>query len=119
PDLDALIAYLGAMRAPTRVGAAEDPTRTDLARRGKALFMSPQQGCATCHADGGTDGTAHDVKSGNVIEASLKFDTPSLRYSGGTAPYFHDGRYATLEELLRASDGKMGHTAGLSPEDLK
>ena len=51
------------------------------------------QGCATCLVDGGNDGAAHDVQSGNVIEASLKFDTPWLRYSRGTAPYFQNFRY--------------------------
>jgi hypothetical protein len=25
----------------------------------------------------------------------------------GTAPYFHDGRYATLDELLSARDQRM------------
>src|SRR6185436_7284957 len=80
----------------------------------------PQQGCATCHeGGGGTDQAAHDVKSGDIDEASLKFDTPSLRYVGVTAPYFHDGRYSTLDELLVASDGKMGHTAGLSTDDRR
>ena len=116
-DFDALIAYLLAMRAPTRRGAPEDPALAELALRGKELFVSPRQGCATCHADGGTDHAAYDVRSGNIIEASLRFDTPSLRYVANTAPYFHDGRYATLEELLVASDGKMGHTAGLSRDD--
>jgi cytochrome c peroxidase len=34
-------------------------------------------------------------------------DTPSLRFVSGTAPYFHDGRHATLADLLRAAEGKM------------
>ncbi len=29
-----------------------------------------------------------------------KFKTPSLRNIGLTAPYMHDGRFATLEEVL-------------------
>ena len=67
---------------------------------------------------GGTDGAAHDVKSGDVIESSLSFDTPSLRFVGGTAPYFHDGRYPTLEALLEHTDGTMGHTIALPRADL-
>jgi cytochrome c peroxidase len=117
-DFDALIAYLGAMRAPTPAGANLDPARAELALRGKELFASERQGCMTCHLDGGTDRAPHDVQSGNVDETSLKFDTPSLRFVSGTAPYFHDGRYRTLEEVLEASDGRMGHTSRLSRDDL-
>ena len=45
------------------------------------------------------------------------FDTPSLRFVGGTAPYFHDGRFATLEDLLMNPGGRMGHTLHLSRRD--
>jgi cytochrome c peroxidase len=41
-------------------------------------------------------------------------DTPSLRDVGRTAPYFHDGRYLTLEALLADKDSRMGATASLS-----
>lgn len=61
---------------------------------------------------------AHDVKSGDVIEASLRFDTPSLRFVSETAPYFHDGRSRSLEEVMEHSDGSMGHTMHLSRPDL-
>ena len=47
-----------------------------------------------------------------------KFDTPSLRFVSGSAPYFHDGRYKDLHTLLTKSDGKMGHTKQLSPDEL-
>jgi hypothetical protein len=118
PDFDALIAYLGTMRGPTLAGAPASAEQAGLAARGRELFDDPRQGCAACHLDGGTDRTAHDVKSGKVIERSLKFDTPSLRFVGGTAPYFHDGRYPTLLELLEKSDGTMGHSIHLSRRDL-
>jgi DNA-binding beta-propeller fold protein YncE len=117
-DLDALLAYVSAMRPPSLEGAAEDAGHAALAAEGRAVFLDPAVGCARCHLDGGTDQAAHDVKSGNVVEASVRFDTPSLRFVGGTAPYFHDGRYATLEELLEKSDGRMGHTQNLSRADL-
>ncbi|APR75606.1 Hypothetical protein A7982_00952 [Minicystis rosea] len=35
----------------------------------------------------------------------------------GTAPYFHDGRAATLEELIDENADRMGHTSHLSRED--
>jgi cytochrome c peroxidase len=47
-----------------------------------------------------------------------KFDTPSLKGVGGTGPWFHDGRYKNLHDLLVKSDGAMGHTKHLSKDDL-
>jgi hypothetical protein len=117
-DFDGLVAYLAAMTPPSTTGALRDPARAALAARGREVFLEGAQGCSTCHLGGGTDKTAHDVKSGNVDETSIKFDTPSLRFVGGTAPYFHDGRYTSLEDLLERSDGKMGHTIGLPRPDL-
>jgi mono/diheme cytochrome c family protein len=114
-EIDALIAYVGAIAAPP--GIAGDAA---LVRRGAALFASDQAGCASCHAGGGafTDGAPHDVGSRAQADKDEKFDTPSLRFVGGTAPYFHDGRYPTLRDVLRHADGSMGHTAHLSGADL-
>ncbi|MDI1479505.1 c-type cytochrome [Polyangium sp. y55x31] len=113
-DLDALIAYLKVMPAPVRV--EPDETRRALVTRGRELFADPRQGCATCHPGGGTDRAAYDVARSPY---RIPFDTPSLRFVGGTAPYFHDGRYATLGDLLRGVDGTMGHTGSLSDEELR
>jgi hypothetical protein len=117
-DLDALLAYLGALRAPSLADAPTDAARSALVTKGRALFLEPMQGCSTCHLGAGTDKAAHDVKSGNVAEASVRFDTPSLRFIAGTAPYFHDGRFRSLEDVLEHSDGSMGHTMRLSRPEL-
>jgi len=47
------------------------------------------------------------------------FNTPSLRNVGISAPYFQDGRFATLEDALAATadQGKMGDTRGLSASE--
>ena len=58
----------------------------------------------------------HEVGSATVADVKRQFLAPSLRFVGGSAPYFHDGRYATLEELLRKND-KMGDTKSLSADD--
>jgi mono/diheme cytochrome c family protein len=113
-DLDALIAYLKVMPAPSP--ASLDDERRRLALRGQALFEDSRQGCAACHMGGGTDGAAHEVARSPF---KIPFDTPSLRFVGGTAPYYHDGRYPTLAELLRGADGAMGHTGALSDEELR
>ncbi|MEP7124783.1 MAG: cytochrome C peroxidase [Byssovorax sp.] len=117
-DLDALIAYLGAIRAPSLTATPGGTERRALVDRGRGIFQEPAQGCATCHFGAGTDKIAHDVKTGNIDETSLRFDTPSLRYVSGTAPYFHDGRFKSLEDVMEHSDGTMGHTMHLSRPDL-
>ncbi len=118
-EIDALTAYVEGMRGPTLAGAAIDPARAALVERGSALFRDSTQGCAACHLGAsGTDASIHDVGSALGADRGALFDTPSLRFIGGTAPYFHDGRYATLEALLAGSDGKMGHTLQLSRRDV-
>lgn len=117
--MDALVAYCMAMKAPPRatLAAVEDHALVD---EGRDLFESASTGCSSCHmADGTfTDGNRHNVGSKAKGDPGRKFDTPSLRFLSGTAPYFHDGRYPTLRALLLGSDGKMGHTRQLSPHQM-
>jgi cytochrome c peroxidase len=96
---------------------ADDP---QLVARGKEIFASKQAGCATCHS--GTtysDNKIHDVKSKREMDRAPSFNTPSLRFLSGRAPYYHDGRFKTLSDLLKATDGAMGHTKHLLPGDIK
>jgi DNA-binding beta-propeller fold protein YncE/mono/diheme cytochrome c family protein len=123
-SMDALVAYCMHMDEPPRAAekeAAAAPAEADtLVAEGRDLFESSSTGCASCHMSDGTftDGNRHDVKSKAKGDPHRRFDTPSLRFVSGTAPYFHDGRYTTLRALLVGSDGKMGHTARLSPQQL-
>ena len=95
------------------------PRHATLVARGKQLFDDEQQGCATCHMGGrGVDRTLHDVGSTANADNLSKYDTPSLRFISGTAPYFHDGRYDTLDALLKADDNRMGHMMHLPPKDV-
>ncbi len=98
-------------RARTLLGPR---ARGPLEERGRLIFGSAKVGCAECHHDGGERGDRmrHDVGTGG------SFDTPTLRFAGGTAPYMHDGRYATLRELLVRTDGKMGRTGQLREPDV-
>jgi len=116
-DKEALVAYLRSMRPPP---ATRPLPGNEAVERGLAIFQSEQAGCASCHgADGDMpDGSQHDVKSRAQADVQVKFDTPSLRFVGGSAPYFHDGRYPDLRTLLLKSDGKMGHTKHLAPSEL-
>jgi cytochrome c peroxidase len=57
------------------------------------------------------------VSSNVAADSDPKFDTPSLRFLNGRAPYFHDGRYATLRDLVDSKTDKMGKTSHLSAEE--
>jgi len=116
-ELEGLVAYVSTMRPPV---AQQDAHASDpKVARGAAIFASKETGCSTCHS-GATfsDGATHDVKSKTDSDRGTKFKTPTLHFVGGTGPYFHDGRYKTLHDLLRDVDGKMGHTKHLSEPDL-
>ena len=48
-----------------------------------------------------------------------KFSTPSLRNVALTAPYMHDGRFQTLEEVIAHYDHNLRRTATLDPNLAK
>ena len=113
-DLDALATYITRMKAPV---VTADPEKAAAIAKGRELFHAPTQGCGECHAEGGSDKGKHNVGSGRELEARLSFDTPSLWAIAGSAPYFHDGRYASLDELLAKGDDRMGHAKHLNAEE--
>jgi cytochrome c peroxidase len=88
-------------------------TLTDSELKGYNLFYSEQADCFHCHAGAlTTDLAFHNngldtipVDNGleyvtNKTTDRGKFKTPSLRNISYTAPYMHDGRFATLDEVL-------------------
>lgn len=119
----------------------------DAQKRGWDLFRG-KASCTTCHAgENFSDGAYHDVglaydESGALIEGAdvgrgkpsgseadnYKFRTPTLRNVTKTAPYFHDGRAASLEEVVRFMVGggnqkaptidKNMRNTGLSDEEI-
>jgi hypothetical protein len=78
------------------------------------------EGTAPCHVPGSdgafTDKMRHDVGSQSLTDVSKELDTPSLRFVGGTAPYFHDGHYVSDDgtRMVRAGERyaivRPGHT---------
>ena len=92
---------------------------TAAVERGKAIFQSEAAGCGGCHVldQGTSDHRVHDVASRSKLDDSASFRTPPLLFVGETAPYFHDGRYATLEALLDDNLDRMGSTSQLSRDD--
>jgi cytochrome c peroxidase len=88
----------------------------DSERRGEVLFMKPfpndpTMSCATCHMPSAAfvDHQQHDVGSGGL------FKTPTLMNADFNAPYFHDGRYDTYEQVIAHFDRVFG--LGYSEQD--
>jgi cytochrome c peroxidase len=83
---------------------------------GKALFTDQFKGdCTHCHSLGSTF-TNYDFKNNGLEDIAIdsgryyvtklpsdigKFKTPTLRNIELTAPYMHDGRFATLEAVMQ------------------
>jgi len=121
PEEDALAvdAYLKSL-TQTPSPWLVDGKLSKAASRGEKIFKSI--GCANCHpAPLYTDLEQYNVGSGTGPDAGKSFDVPSLREVWRTAPYLHDGRAATIREVLR----EKGHgrilekTSGLSEKQLQ
>ncbi len=108
-----LVAYLQHMESP--MVPERDP---ELAQRGRELFTEGQR-CSSCHPLAGqtTDAEVHDLGSPHKADRLLSFNTPTLRFVGRSAPYYHDGRYASLDALLADPGSGMGTHAELELDD--
>jgi cytochrome c peroxidase len=79
---------------------------TASAKRGMALFFEPRLGCAQCHFGLNLAGPAAVVGKPRPVPLFAdtgtqgRFKVPGLRNVALTAPYMHDGRFATLEEVI-------------------
>jgi cytochrome c553/DNA-binding beta-propeller fold protein YncE len=118
-DLSALIDYVSTMTPPIATVAMTPIDRQKLVERGRTLFESAETGCGTCHDQGRgfSDGMRHSVTAKRADKEGDAFDTPSLHFVSGTAPYFHDGRYKTLDDVLTAPDHAMGTSTHLGRPD--
>ncbi|MBM3643170.1 MAG: c-type cytochrome [Alphaproteobacteria bacterium] len=98
--LEALAAYVKSLPpGPAPFLNAEGPPRDTApadVKRGFAVF-SGKGGCMTCHVP-----AAYDKKDPEDVGSGGAFKVPSLRSVSRTGPWFHDGRYATLEATVDA-----------------
>jgi YVTN family beta-propeller protein len=98
----AIDAYLQSLR-PVPSPHLLDGRLSPAAERGRALFEGQRAGCRQCHPlPLYTDLRAHDVGSRGRDDHGSRFYTPTLVEVWRTAPYLHDGRYATVKDLLVA-----------------
>ena len=118
--LDAIVAYIQEIdflpnpKLGARGRLNESASETE--RRGEALFSKPfprdpNLSCAGCHLPAGAfvDHLQHDVGSGGL------FKTPTLLNANFNAPYFHDGRYDDLDQVVDHFDREFG--LALSAQD--
>jgi YVTN family beta-propeller protein len=114
-QLTDLVAFLHSLRAPRpwaaagRVGGRD----TGAVARGKRIFerstrkdgtpIPPSGRCITCHPPPlYTSRTRADVGTRGPRDDTGLFDVPHLIGIGSKAPYLHDGRALTLEEIWTA-----------------
>jgi hypothetical protein len=116
-DLDAVFAYLGSLPPVPLADVPSDPD----ALRGAQVFASERAKCITCHEpeNGFTDNKPHVLGYG---ELSV---TPSLLGAGKRTRLFHDGRYASFEDLLEPTFvdydffAAMGGIPKLTPDERR
>ncbi len=113
-------------------------TLTAEEQRGFELFMTEsdprtgQTGADCFHCHGGPLFTDHQFHNNGLLTGDPgrarvtgqpsdqgKFVTPSLRNIALTAPYMHDGRFATLEEVITHYSTGIHRTASLDPNLAK
>ncbi|WP_334057401.1 cytochrome-c peroxidase [Polaribacter sp. P097] len=104
--------------AQTNNQNANFPNFTASENLGKNLFFSNRTRCSDCHD---TNAFVGDRARNNGLDAVLtdegrndgEFKVPSLRNIELTAPFMHDGRFSTLEEVIEHYNSGVQNSADL------
>lgn len=118
--LDALVTYVREIsflpNGKLAAGGRLTGKASDAARRGEGLFNKPfrsnaSMSCASCHQQTSAfvDHQVHDVGTGGL------FKTPTLINADFNAPYFHDGRFDSYDQVVGYFDRHFD--LGLSDKD--
>ena len=116
-NADAITSYIESLK-PLPSPHLANGKLSAAALRGREVFT--EAGCSECHS--GEYFTARKTKNvGTYVPGDHRksFDIPSLREVWRTAPYLHDGRAATIREVITRFNpaGKHGETSGLTDEE--
>ncbi|MCP5110011.1 MAG: cell surface protein, partial [bacterium] len=129
PDEDIANAIGAYLRSLTPVPGP----RTDepAIERGRKLFFSASVGCVACHPPPlYTDNKLHDTGTHGPLDFTTghnrervpqrEFKTPTLIEVWRTAPYLHDGRSATIKEVITEGNhrDRRGKTSHLSKDQV-
>jgi cytochrome c peroxidase len=89
--------------------------------RGRALFMGGPGvgvGCAGCHAPPTFALTPNSLSNGLDAGETRIFKSPSLKNVAVGGPFMHDGRFATLEEVVQHYDSGVQPGPAVDPRLL-
>lgn len=135
-ELNALVAFINSLEPPRNRLQTPDGRLTPAQARGKAIYerthtrtgepIPERNRCVACHAlPRTTNLLKEDVGTTSPFdqspwESGRSFDTPQLQGLALSAPYLHDGRAMTLEEIwtLYSPDDTHGVTSDLGKEGL-
>lgn len=118
-DAVAIDTYLKSLK-PVPSPYLEGGKLSEAALRGKEIFT--QASCAACHPEPlYTDLKLHELGFARGMDEGKPVDTPTLIEVWRTAPYLHDGRAATLKDVLTTynPDNRHGNTKGLDEQALQ
>lgn len=113
--IDRYLESLAPVPSPYLIDGKPRPAAT----RGEQIFHSA--GCASCHSGSlYTNGRLYDVGTASGLDSAETFDTPTLVEVWRTAPYLHDGRAATMKDVLTVCNphDRHGNTSRLTEEQL-
>ncbi len=116
-DAVAIDTYLKSLK-PVPSPYLEGGALSESALRGKEIFS---QSCATCHPEPlYTDLKLHALGFTKGLDEGKAVDTPTLVEVWRTAPYLHDGRAATLRDVLTVHNpgDRHGKTSHLEEQQL-
>jgi cytochrome c peroxidase len=115
--LRSLISYRARFDEAFHMGVPRETVLTDEELRGQGVFT---QSCVFCHKD-----TVHtvedvfndglDILSEDPGAGTGRFRTSSLRNIAASAPYMHDGRFATLSEVIEHYSSGIKAAPALGP----
>ncbi|MFC2075682.1 hypothetical protein ACFLT7_01240 [candidate division KSB1 bacterium] len=128
PDgVQAIVKFIESQPFPRSRFKSKDGKLTAAQRRGKQIFERSYDSkgnyipvanrCVTCHAyPYGTDRMKHDVGTWNYFDTEEEFDTPQLNDLLAKAPFLHDGRTHSLEEIwtVFSTDDTHGITGDMN-----
>lgn len=110
--------YYKKMKAVQSPALNRDGTMTESAKRGEFIFA--KAACTACHyGPYYSDLQMYDVKTTYGQDSGRLLRTPILNELWRTAPYLHDGRSASLKEIItKHNPGKRGNTSSLTEAEI-
>ena len=120
--MEAVSAYLRSLKPEVSPYRLPDGSLSVAALRGEKVFQRKSLGCTQCHpAPLYTNLKLKDVGTATPLDrGKTEYDVPTLIELWRTPPYLHDGRAATLREVLvdHNRDDDHGVTSGLKPVEI-